>query len=136
MALNKIKYYLKLIFKKPYLALSYLYTNHLGVILLIPLSEKTEPLKMNEDSKLKVGMTNDPKVIFEFYKRMNRDAVNKEAIRNWLSKSFDCFLVYSSNGLTIGAMWVFKNEFNLNRLSGRILSKNKMIILDKYSLYG
>ena len=131
---TRILYYLKLAVKKPYLISSFIFKKHLGVILLVPITKDEEFNKLDLD--INIVRSTNAEEIYKFYKRMNRDSVNLETIKIWLAKKFDCFMVYSSDGLAIGGMWIFKDKFNLNNTSGRTLSSSNTIILDDETVYG
>lgn len=130
---SKLVYYLRLAFKKPKLILSFIFKKHLGVILSMPIQ-----VVENSKSEKNFNIVNSKskKKIYLFYKRMNRSAVNYEVIGEWLDKGFECFLVQSSEEQAVGAMWIFKDEFFLNSLSGRTLSTKKKIKLDSNTIYG
>lgn len=130
---TKLKYYMILAIKKPYLITRFIYKKHLGVIISIPINNIALPTIIKG---IKVVISNDVDEISKFYKKVNRDSVNKNTIKSWLNKGHDCFLVYYNENITIGAMWVFNNKLILNNLSGRTLSSKKTIFLDNDSIYG
>lgn len=132
--IDKFKYNMTLAIKKPRLILSFIFKRHLGVILLVPIDKRQE--KVNLDSDIEIIRSNDVKEIYRYYKRMNRDSVTEKVIRSWLKNGFDCFLVYSSEGITIGGMWIFKEKFTLKNTSGRTLSPHKTIYLNDECIYG
>lgn len=131
--INRLSYILKIIIKKPHLILSLLYKKHLGVIFLIPVNKRTLDLRTN--SIINVNLSSNVDDIYRFYKNMKRDSITKERIDNWLSKNYECFLIYEENKV-VGGMWIFKNQFELKNLSGRTLSTEKSISLNENTLYG
>ncbi|WP_143469643.1 GNAT family N-acetyltransferase [Lentibacillus sediminis] len=132
MMISKIKYYIKLAIKKPYLILSFIYKKHLGVIISIPINDKELPIVNKEITTVK---SDDANKISNFYKRMNRDSVDLNVIKSWLDWGNDCFLVYY-NEIIVGGMWVFKNEITLNNTSGRTISSQKTLKINGDTLYG
>lgn len=133
-AIERIKYYIVLAIKKPRLILSFIFKKHLGVIILIPIEKGKELL--NTDSDVDIVKSNDIQEISNFYKKMKRDSVNEDVIKTWLNSEFDCFLVYSPDGVAVGGMWVFKEKFTLKSTSGKTLSSQNTIYLDNESIYG
>lgn len=132
--IKKISYYFFLAIKKPYLILNFFYKKHLGVIISIPICNSNNQLK---HEGLLIEKSTNIQDIFMFYKNMNRDSVNENKILEWIENKHDCFLVkHEGNSETVGAMWVFKNRFQINNLSGRTLSGNKFIEFDNDSIYG
>lgn len=128
--INRFKYYLVLGIKKPYLIKSFIYKKHLGVIISIPVKQM-----MFESNDLTISNSQNIKEISEFYKKMDRDSINSNEIKKWLNQGHECFLVNFDNQ-TVGSMWIFKNKFNLNGLSGRTLSKEKTVCFEQNSIYG
>lgn len=130
--ISRLRYYLVLAIKKPYLIKSYIYNKHLGVIISIPINKEEKPFHKGD---LTITLSENINKISSFYRNMNRDSINTNEIMKWLNQNHDCFLV-SFNNQTVGAMWIFKNKFILNNLSGRTLSKDKVVIFDRHSIYG
>ncbi|PAD40398.1 GNAT family N-acetyltransferase [Terribacillus sp. 7520-G] len=131
--LANLKYYSTLAIKKPRLISSALYKKHLGLILSFDI-RKTQTL--NHNDKYSVAVSSDIQDIYDFYKRMNRNSISVSIIKDWLSRDYECFLIKDDCKNTLGAMWAFKNEFLLKNTSGRTLSSNKEIKLDKDTVYG
>src|SRR5699024_12443231 len=117
--IDKMKYYITLAIKKPYLIRSYIYKKHLGVIISIPIYKKDVSLN---NKHLTIKNSTNLKEINNFYKRMNRDSINPTEIGKWLNRDYDCFLVKYEDRI-IGSMWIFKNKFNLNRSEERRVGK-------------
>lgn len=132
--IRKISYYFFLAIKKPYLILNFIYKKHLGVIISIPIRNTNNQLK---HEGLLIERSINTQDIFMFYKKMNRDSVNENKILEWIENKHDCFLVkHEESSEIVGAMWIFKNRFQINNLSGRTLSGNKFIEFDNDSIYG
>jgi len=130
--LSKLKYYLLLGVKKPNLILSFIYKKHIGLIISIPIISVNIP---ENNFNMKITKSDNITEITNFYRGMGRDSINKSIVERWLNKKFFCFLVYE-NDTAIGGMWVFKETFTLNNTSGRTLSQNQKIRLNKEYIYG
>jgi hypothetical protein len=86
-------------------------------------------------SDIKVEVSASVEEIYGFYKKMKRDSITKEKIEKWISENNECFLIYEG-GKAIGGMWIFKDEIQLKNISGRTLSAQKNIRLNKNTIYG
>lgn len=132
---KKFYYYVFLGIKKPRLILNFIYKKHLGLIFIIPIKKiegnyNTTPM---EDS-VKIIKSKNVNEITNFYKRMNRDSINNEIVKKWLSQDHDCFLVYS-NDEVIGGNWIFKRKITLNNISGKTLSAKSSITINDDCVY-
>lgn len=130
MLINKVLYYVKLAIKKPHLVVDFIYKKHIGLVFLMPIIKKN--LEQNNDFEIKKSI--DVKEIHSFYKKMNRDSLTELTIDNWLKNDTDCFLAIL-NGEIVGAMCFFKKQIHLNGLSGSVLSTNKVLAINKKTLY-
>lgn len=125
--------YITIALKHPKAIKNLIYKNYLGIILNYDIS-KENFIALNELNNYHVKKSKSIDQIFNFYRHMGRTSVTKSSITKWINEGYECFLIYD-NKIVIGGTWIFKNEFNLLQVSGRILSVNKTIKLNKDVLY-
>ncbi len=131
---SKLKYYIKLAIKKPYLILRFIFTRHIGAIFILPIKSS---LNQTENRNIEsIELTSDVDEIYNFYKSVGRDSMSRIQIQKWLNSKFDCFLVRGRDSIPIAGMWILKDKFKLKNTSGMTLSSESEIRLDNDTVYG
>lgn len=75
----------------------------------------------------------DSSSISEFYIR-NGENRKPDSIQKWLKNGFPCWAAFE-NDVIVGVSWTWKGKVELNGLSGRAFSKNKLVSFDENSFY-